>query len=340
MPSVWLKDVAKAAGVSVSAASHAINETGTLSAKTRAHVLAIAKKLGYRKSAHLSAIAMRRFRAASHYLPIGMLNLKSGVAAGFSAPAELLRSEAEPLGMTCLETACVDSRKTFLQYLAKCRARGVEGIILGHAFQPDWIDPHDFDAFSVLAAGDVKGTFPFHRVEPDWFMAVTDCYIKLHAAGCRRIGAVFEVQHPASEHDLMREGAFLAAARQFEKEPLIVEIDHFREILPWFRRTRPDGLICFTMPAAYTLLESGVRTPEDVQIALTYKSDPTDRWYAQFAGPHFSYEEIARRTIRVMYNLITHHERGQPDYPQNIKLHMPWSDGPSMKHVSGSALVR
>jgi len=339
MPSVWLKDVAKAAGVSISAASHAINQTGTLSAKTRAHVVATAKQLGYRKSPLLSAIAMRRFQPTSHYLPIGMLSLRGGEHGGFSAPVETLRKEAEVLGMTCLETACVDSRKTLLHYLAECRAQGVEGILLGHAFQPEWVEGDDFEAFSVLAAGDIKGRFPFHRVEPDWFMAVADCYEKLRASGCGRIGAVFEVQHPISEHDLMREGAFLASARKFNAEPLLIELDTVSDVVPWFHRTCPDGLICFTMPTAYALLESGVRAPQDVQIALTYKSDFTDRWYAQFAGPYFSYEEIARRSCQVMYNLITHRERGQPAFPQIIKLHMPWSPGPSLKNDSGSSFA-
>jgi LacI family transcriptional regulator len=42
---VTLKDVAKAAGVSLASASYAVNKTGSLGEDTRAHVLNIAEEL-------------------------------------------------------------------------------------------------------------------------------------------------------------------------------------------------------------------------------------------------------------------------------------------------------
>jgi LacI family transcriptional regulator, galactose operon repressor len=52
-----LKEVAKAAGVSLASASYAVNGTGSLGEATRDHILHVADKLGYRQN--LSARAMR-----------------------------------------------------------------------------------------------------------------------------------------------------------------------------------------------------------------------------------------------------------------------------------------
>lgn len=52
-----LKDVAKAAGVSLASVSYAVNRTGSLGEDTRAHILKVAEELGYRQN--LSARATR-----------------------------------------------------------------------------------------------------------------------------------------------------------------------------------------------------------------------------------------------------------------------------------------
>jgi len=335
MPAVWLRDVAKAARVSVSAASHAINQTGTLSTKTREHILAVAQQLGYRRTPHLSAIAARRFRPHSQLLPLAMAQFSEKASRGFNTPETLFHTEAESLGMSCLEPVTIRSRVDLVQSLASWRAQGVEGILIGHSFLPNWMHPDELRDFSVVASGDVSGEFPFHRVEPDWFKAASDCYLQLTRSGCQRIGAALMVMDPLSEHDQLRIGAILAAARQFRKRPPLLQARTHSEIVPWFQETRPDGLVIFALPTAYALLESGIQAPEDVRIALMFKASLTDQWYTPFAGPVFDYQQIARRTIRVMYDLITHHERGQPDYPQVIRLQMPWSPGASLPNNIG-----
>jgi len=50
---VWLKDVAQAAGVSVSAASHAVNGTGTLAEATRARILTQAAAIAYQRDSNV-----------------------------------------------------------------------------------------------------------------------------------------------------------------------------------------------------------------------------------------------------------------------------------------------
>ena len=58
-----LKDVAKAAGVSLASTSYAINRTGSLGEETRAHILKTAEELGYRQN--LAARATRTGRTGA-----------------------------------------------------------------------------------------------------------------------------------------------------------------------------------------------------------------------------------------------------------------------------------
>lgn len=58
-----LKDVAKAAGVSLASASYAVNRAGSLGEETRAHILKVAEDLGYRQN--LAARATRTGRTGA-----------------------------------------------------------------------------------------------------------------------------------------------------------------------------------------------------------------------------------------------------------------------------------
>jgi LacI family transcriptional regulator len=60
---VTLKDVAKAAGVSLASASYAVNRNGSLGEESRAHILRISEDLGYRQN--MSAKATRTGRTGT-----------------------------------------------------------------------------------------------------------------------------------------------------------------------------------------------------------------------------------------------------------------------------------
>lgn len=57
-----IRDVAHAAGVSITTVSHALSGQGRISEKTRRHVLDVASSLGYRANVHAQALVTRRSR--------------------------------------------------------------------------------------------------------------------------------------------------------------------------------------------------------------------------------------------------------------------------------------
>ena len=57
---VTIKDVASAVGVSTTTVSHALNLTGRIKAKTRQHVLTLARELKYYPNRNASNLASRR----------------------------------------------------------------------------------------------------------------------------------------------------------------------------------------------------------------------------------------------------------------------------------------
>jgi LacI family transcriptional regulator len=64
-----LKEVARAAGVSLASASYAVNGTGSLGDATRNHILAVAQRLGYRQNQTARAMRTGKTGAIGLVLP-------------------------------------------------------------------------------------------------------------------------------------------------------------------------------------------------------------------------------------------------------------------------------
>ena len=58
-----LKDLAREAGVSLASASYAVNGNGSVGEQTRAHILAVAQRIGYRQN--VAARAMKTGRSGT-----------------------------------------------------------------------------------------------------------------------------------------------------------------------------------------------------------------------------------------------------------------------------------
>ncbi|WP_329113178.1 LacI family DNA-binding transcriptional regulator [Streptomyces sp. NBC_01465] len=119
--SVGIKDVARAAGVSVGTVSNVINRPEAVAARTRARVLAAIDRLGYVRSE-----SARQLRAG-HSRIMGLLVLDMGnpffvdVARG----AERAAREAGLGVMVCNSAQSPDEEAEYLAHFAELRVRGV-----------------------------------------------------------------------------------------------------------------------------------------------------------------------------------------------------------------------
>lgn len=135
---VTLKDVAKAAGVSLASASYAVNKTGSLGEETRLHILRHAEELGYRQN--LSARAMRTGRTGAIGLVVPDLTNPFFPSL---AQAVVQRARHHGYGVFVTDTEGVDEQE--VAAIRMLVERGVDGIV--------WFPIRDVNTADSLLAG-------------------------------------------------------------------------------------------------------------------------------------------------------------------------------------------
>lgn len=117
-----LKEVARAAGVSLASASYAVNGTGSLGEATREHVLRIASKLGYRQNLNARAMRTGSTRALGLVLP----DLNNPF---FPALAQSVIQTARNYGYSVFVTDTEGSEELEAQSVRLLVEHGVDGIV-------------------------------------------------------------------------------------------------------------------------------------------------------------------------------------------------------------------
>lgn len=117
-----LKDVAKAAGVSLASASYAVNKTGSLGEDTRTHILKIAEELGYRQN--LSARATRTGRTGA----IGFV-VPDMTNPFFPSLAQSVVQRARQNGYSVFVTDSEGDPDQEIEVIRQLIGRGVDGIV-------------------------------------------------------------------------------------------------------------------------------------------------------------------------------------------------------------------
>jgi LacI family transcriptional regulator len=117
-----LKEVAMAAGVSVASASYALNGTGSVGEATRAHILEVAQRIGYRQNA--AARAMKTGRSATIGLVLPDLSNPF-----FPSLAQTVIQTARDMGYSLFLIDTEGSEVLEQAAMTTLAERGVDGII-------------------------------------------------------------------------------------------------------------------------------------------------------------------------------------------------------------------
>ncbi|MCZ8172838.1 MAG: LacI family DNA-binding transcriptional regulator, partial [Brevundimonas sp.] len=117
-----LKDVAKAAGVSLASASYAVNKTGSVGEETRNHILKIAESLGYRQN--LSARATRTGKTGA----IGFV-VPDMTNPFFPSLAQSVVQRARLNGYSVFVTDSEGDPDQEIEVVRQLIGRGVDGIV-------------------------------------------------------------------------------------------------------------------------------------------------------------------------------------------------------------------
>ncbi len=271
---ITIRDVARRAGVSITAVSHALNGKGTLSEATRARIVGVAEELGYQadamarglRSSSIGAIGLvfRSLDALADYRPSGV-DVFMRFAGELSAQAlarglsvvlvpDLTRTPIPPLAFS-LDGYIVSNPHRDDAVVALLERRGIpcvaQGSVPGRPDFVDWVSEDDAGAMrrllDHLGRAGARTVVLAHGTDPNsWNLDSIDEY----TAWCAERGAAPRLIAQPERTGL--DGGAEIAAR------LLIE-------------GLPDALVCMTgrhaAGAEQALLDAGVAVPGQVMIA-------------------------------------------------------------------------
>lgn len=337
MSRVTLKQLAAKAGVSVSAASHAINQTGNLSMARRKEILQVAEEIGYQRDPLLSAVAAQRFQSQRKaFRTAGVVTLVVGTSSKESRYSQMLpglQKELHGFGIEVVFSKLIRSQRDLQQVVRNLHARGVGGLVIVAADEVDWLQHVDLSSFCVVGTSDLETSFPYSRVEIDAGYGVRLCFEKLYQAGNRRIAGSLQLSSIPSEHDRIRAGAYLSSLYSFKGtkgfpiQRVPQKEDDYQALARFVESRRIEALICFSPAEHYGLLRYGIKVPEEVQTAAAVINPHAD---AQVAGVAVSMDNLIVETARRLFNLMIHNQRGLQAFATVTRIRERWLEGGSI----------
>lgn len=341
-PRVSIRTIAQLAGVSAMTVSKALRNVPKVSKKTRARIVRIAEKIGYRPDPEMAKLMYhlrRRTESSFQGLICGITdrpgtgNLAhpyvSGLIAGSKRRAlnlgyafDLIRFEED------------SSHRRNLRRVI--RARGAQGVLLLPLREPfDLSDLLPWSEFSAVAVTLTTLAPRLHRAIPDHFANTLTICRQLGALGYRRAGLVID-----SGQELRVNHAFSAAVvrhnldgRTVHAPPFIFDRLRPAELRAWYRRERPDAIIATddTLCREYArLLELPIPGPVGFVSTNTTLA-------ANIAGIDELPVEVGATAVNLLAGMILHGERGLPRHATTTEVHGLWLAGSSCPKRTASA---
>lgn len=339
---VRLKDVAKAANLSISAVSMALKNDATMSKATIERVKRLAKEMGYVPDPALSALSAYRNRRKvhTHLSVIGMVtnwSTRDGWS-GKSIQKEVIRGaekRAIELGYTLQLFWAKEegvSGKRFTQIL---RARGIRGLILAPFEHNDDAIGLDWKHFSVVTISRPSRYTAFHHVVQNHYMDLLKCWEKLVERGYQRVGLVLQ-DEIASRWSYQWEAAHLVSLKQYDSDKdsiptlRVSSPNEISEIRRWLRKYRPQAVISRCNYFLEAAKAEGISVPQD----LGYVSLDTSEDAPNAVGIHYRRDALGAAAVDVLNSLLHRNHTGPLDISVGTQIDGDWQEGDTLPRIA------
>lgn len=325
-------DVAEAAGVSTFTVSQALSGKAGVAAKTRAHVEAVAARLGYAINPAASLLARQRSRhRADRQLAVGLLGPWH-----YDDPAFLSLCEDFGLQGYCFRPHDFPSPEKASRELWH---RGISGLVL---CPPLWSEEgcgrFDWSRFSLVKSTRAMPDVPCHLVRLSPFDYMTATLQQVVDRGYRRLAVVL-IQSESKTDDDARYGALLNFRER--KMPSGVtcewrqaetggstELDS--ATIAWIRKQRPDVIVAYHWSMIYSLQNAGFRIPGEVALAAVLSQAKDVAGTPRVSGCESEDPELMRRLLITLQELIGRGERGLSRLPMEQVMEPVWVEGETL----------
>ena len=333
---VSIRTVAKAAGVSASTASRALNDDPQISAATRKLVARIARKLGYRKNAAVTEL-MRGFRLGgkvvehrealallSHYDP-PTWNKDPGLE-HYPQMLAGIRSRAENLGYQVNTHWLHQPGCSFARLGTILKARGVRGVIVGPLPARDQLAGFPWQDFASVALGYMLDGPALHRVQNNMYDNMALILEKLKALGHRRIGFVThsKVEDRLGNLSAARFALHLLGLPERDRIPVLAtDWAGDPAFERWLRKYQPDAVIGQMDYVLPVLKKSKRRDGGPVSFAwlAAQMNQP------ETGGTVPRHKELGAAALDLLASLVSHGDKGVPDEQRTILISGVWRNG-------------
>lgn len=313
-----MKEIAKAAGVSVSAVSLALRNSPKVSQKRRADIARLAQKMGYRSDPRLSELMahLRTARPARAHANLAFVipELDRARVKGFTPVLRMLegvREMARAHGFGVDVFYLADPGMNARRLRSILVARGIRGLVVAPCASGVAELDLDLAGFSAATAGYSIQRPKMHRACPDYLQMMDELLAACTALGYRRPGLVMTYREGGLGHKLFT-SAFLYDQSQrprAQRIPILpkdkITAEHLRA---WIDTHRPDVVI--SDARVYGLLRDiGVRVPQDAGFASIDLSQPP----SDVAGADHRYEQVGREACNLVLSQLNLNQTGEPD---------------------------
>ncbi len=346
-----IRDVARAAGVAPATASLALRNHPRLRKETCAKVQKAAAKLGYRPNAVVCQLLsqLRASRTPKYQATLGLINASENRALlneihTFRDWVGGVRERASALGYGVNEFWLHEKDVPPRRLTEIFRAQNIRGIIVAACMSREAL-PAGFDSilssFACVVLG-ARGVRPALNLAcNNQFSTIRRAFDEAIRLGCQRPALVM-----SEEVDELVErrfsGGFLAAQCGLPTSRRIVPFRYHsavdvpltarlatKEVISrfaaWFRRSRPDVILCIHPEVKEWVENLGAAVPGDVGL-IHLDRDPT---LANWAGMNQNNQLIGAGGIDMLVGQLHRNEIGVPSFPKCLLIESSWVDGAS-----------
>ena len=330
---VTLREVARAAGVSVSAVSYALRGAANIPAETAARVRGVAEKLGYRPNARVGELMahIRQARPLAQAEPLALVYLEGDRAAtrrnGFAQEVEAgARAHAEQRGYRLDAFWLAEVAGNARRLAGILSARGISGVLFAptvgsERIELDW--PWADFAVAVVGMSELSVALP--RAGHHHYEAMREVLSRLEAQGAKRPVAMIEAATNERAHRGW-EAAWLAyggagAARRLRLHHGMEKTKAVQEVGAWLNAVKPDALIVDSWGQITLAQEAGWAGPKARTVVLSWHPGMT------VGGIDQGYDAIAAHAVDLVVTQLQRNERGVPNPPPMLLFPGRWRGG-------------
>jgi LacI family transcriptional regulator len=340
-----MRDVAREAGVSVSAVSLALRNSPKVSEQRRVAIEKIAERMGYIKDGRISELMehMRTNRSERQMQKLGVvipeitkasLSIHSNIRGLVSGMEQQGKESGYGIDYFYLEDLNVSPKR--LKGILE--SRGIRAIVLMPFRYGVGILDMDFSSFCISTAGySIIDPLP-NRACPNYLQMMDELIEQACRLGYKRIGFIMTYGQGGIGHKLFS-SSFLYYSmliNESQRIPILPRRDISPEnVKKWMDDYKPDVVIS-SRKVFHLLKELGYQVPDDLGFASLDISDDSGK----AAGMDHRYDLVGKEALKLVISDLIHNNRGIPKEPRIVLVDSHYREGETLRKVGAGLDIR